>query len=107
MFLHTVYFWFNEGVTDAQRDACIADCYEYLGKVPTVRHLWAGQPANTPRDVVDGSIGAGLTVVLDDRAAHDVYQQHDLHKQFIERNGDLWARVQVYDHVTDGTEGYA
>ena len=57
--------------------------------------------------MVDGTIGAGLTVALDDRVGHDVYQQHELHKQFIERNSDLWARVQVYDHVTDGTAGYA
>jgi len=107
MFVHTVFFWFNEDAPDTALDAVITDCHDYLGKVPTVRHLWAGRPAMTQRDVVDSSIAVGLTVVLDDKAGHDVYQAHDLHKQFIERNKQHWARVQVYDYVEPGGETYA
>lgn len=99
MFIHTVYFWLKPGTTPAARQQLSSDCREYLGKIPTVRHLWAGAPAMTPRDVVDNSYGVGLTVVLDDSAGHDLYQEHPLHKEFIARNKLHWARVQVYDFV--------
>ena len=97
MFVHVVYFWMNPGSTDAQRKQLVDDCNAYLGKIPTVRHLWSGRPAMTPRDVVDNSYDVGLCVVLDDAAGHDVYQEHPLHKEFIARNKPSWERVQVYD----------
>ena len=97
MFIHTVYFWMKPEATDAQRDQLIADAKHYLGQIPTVRHLWAGVPAMTPREVVDNSYGVGLTVVLDDSAGHDVYQVHELHLEFIARNKANWTRVQIYD----------
>lgn len=99
MFIHTVYFWLKNGTSAAAQRQLAEDCRELLGKIPTVRHLWAGKPAMTPREVVDNSYGVGLTVVLDDAAGHDVYQEHPLHKEFIERNKAHWARVQVYDFV--------
>jgi hypothetical protein len=51
----------------------------------------------TPRPVVDNTYDVGLSVALDDRAGHDVYQEHALHKEFIARNQEHWQRVQVYD----------
>ena len=99
MFIHTVYFWMKAGSADASRKQLVDDARNYLGKIPTVRHLWAGVPAMTPRDVVDNSYDVGLTVVLDDTAGHDVYQIHDLHKEFIARNKTHWERVQIYDFI--------
>jgi hypothetical protein len=101
MVVHTVYFGLHEGTSD---DACaqlIEDCRTLLAQVPTVRQIWAGPPAGTPRDVVDNSYGCGLTVLFDDRAGHDVYQDHPLHYDFIERNKAIWQRVQVYDFVQE------
>jgi hypothetical protein len=97
MFVHTVYFWMNPGVSDAQRQQLVDDCKSFLSKIPTVRHLWAGRPAMTPREVVDNSYDVGLSVVMDDAAGHDVYQEHTLHKEFIARNKPNWKRVQIYD----------
>ncbi|HYE17188.1 MAG TPA: Dabb family protein [Tepidisphaeraceae bacterium] len=99
MFIHTVYFWLKPGTPDAARDQLVRECRDYLGKIESVRHLWAGVPAMTPREVVDNSYGVGLTVVLDDSAGHDHYQVAPLHKEFIERNKQHWERVQIYDHV--------
>lgn len=99
MFIHTVYFWIKAGATPAQSKQLADDCQTYLAKIPGVRHLWAGVPAMTPRDVVDNSYAVGLTVVLDDSAGHDVYQVHELHKEFIARNKANWDRVQIYDFV--------
>ena len=97
MFVHVVYFWTKEGTPDLAKQQLVEDCRKYLGDIPTVRHLWTGRPAMTPRDVVDNSYDVGLCVVLDDSAGHDVYQEHPLHKEFIARNKPNWKRVQVYD----------
>lgn len=99
MWIHVVYFWQKGGTPAAAREQLVRDCREYLGKIPGVRQLWSGQPAMTPREVVDNSYDVGLCVVLDDSAAHDVYQAHPLHKDFIARNKEHWARVQVYDFL--------
>jgi hypothetical protein len=97
MFIHVVYFWIKPGAPDGARSKLVEDCRKYLGKIPTVRHMWTGRPAMTPREVVDNSYDVGLCVVLDDSPGHDVYQEHPLHKEFIARNREHWKRVQVYD----------
>lgn len=100
MFIHTVYFWLTDNAAPTAREQLIRDCRQILGKVPTVRHLFAGAPAMTPREVVDNSYSVGLTAILDDSAGHDVYQRHPLHADFIKANKLNWKRVQVYDFVT-------
>lgn len=97
MFVHVVYFRMNPGSPESARQQLVNDCQTYLAKIPTVRNLWSGRPAMTPRDVVDNSYDVGLCVVLNDSAGHDVYQEHPLHKEFIARNKPNWKRIQVYD----------
>jgi len=99
MFIHTVYFWLQPTAGEDAHAQLLQDCRDYLSQVPTVRQLWCGAPAGTPRDVVDNSYHVGLTVVFDDAAGHDVYQDHALHQDFIGRNREHWARVQVYDYI--------
>ena len=76
----------------------VADCKEILAGIDTVRQLWAGTPAQTPRGVVDNSYGVGLTVHFDDREGHDIYQAHEKHHEYIKRNQKYWARSIVYDY---------
>ena len=97
MFIHHVYFWQKTGTSETARQQLIDDCKTLLAQIPTVRHLWAGPPAMTPRDVVDNSYSVGLCVVLDDSAGHDVYQSHPSHLEFIARNKMHWEGVRVYD----------
>ncbi len=97
MFVHTVYFWLNDSARAEAQPNLLRDCHELLGKIPTVKSLWAGKPAMTPREVVDNSYAVGLTVLLEDEPGHRIYQDHPLHLQFIERNKANWKRVQVYD----------
>ena len=99
MFVHTVYFWVNPGVGQEAVAAMARDCRELLGKMPMVKHLWAGVPAGTQRPVVDNSYALGLTVILDDSTGHDAYQAHPQHKEFIARHKQHWSRIQVYDFV--------
>lgn len=101
MLIHTVCFWLKDGAPRGERDRLAQSCRELLGKIPSVRNLWAGVPAATPkREVIDDSYDVGLTVVLDDLAAHDVYQEHALHKEFIARHKDHWLRVRIYDFTS-------
>ena len=44
MFIHTVYFWLTENAPATAREQLIRDCRQILGKIPTVRHLFAGAP---------------------------------------------------------------
>jgi len=97
MFIHTVYFYTKPNTPAAAVTQLEADCRDYLAKIPTVRQLFTGRPAMTPREVVDNSYAVGLTVILDDSAGHDVYQAHDLHLQFIARNKPHWQQIKVYD----------
>ncbi len=98
MFVHTVYFYTKPNTPAAAVAQLEADCRTYLARIPTVRQLFTGRPAMTPREVVDNSYAVGLTVLLDDAAAHNVYQTHELHLQFIARNKAHWQRVQIYDY---------
>jgi hypothetical protein len=99
MFIHHVYFWLKAGTPESAQQRLTADCRTILVKIPGVRQLWAGSPAGTPRDIVDNSYAVGLCVVLDDSAAHDVYQTHAHHLEFIARNKAHWERVKVYDFI--------
>jgi hypothetical protein len=97
MFTHIVLFWLKDDAPVEAREQLRADALKYLKEIPSVRYLWAGRPAMTPREVVDNSYDVGLCVILDDKAAHDIYQEHHLHKDFIARNKQHWDRVQIYD----------
>ena len=81
VFVHTVYFWFKDGVSEEDKKRMIRHCEELRGKIQALRHTYA----------------VGLCTVFADRDGHDVYQVHELHKEFIARNKALWSRVQVYD----------
>ena len=97
MLTHVVLFWFNPTAPSEHRQAVVADCTALLSKIPTVKHITAGVAAGTPRDVVDNSYDVGLSVVFDDVAGLDVYQVHPLHKEFLARHKQHFARVLVYD----------
>lgn len=99
MFTHIVLFWLNPETPADARASMLADCDRLLKPIPGVRHLFTGNPAMTPREVVDNSYDIGLCVIYDDKAGHDVYQEHSLHKEFIARNKPHWKRVQIYDFV--------
>jgi hypothetical protein len=100
MFVHSVFFWMKPGVTLADRQQMISDSAEYLAKIPTVRHLFAGRPTKTSREVVDTTYDIAITTVLDDQAGYVIYQDHPLHIDFLKRNKQHWHRVKVYDFTT-------
>ena len=96
-FVHMVFFYWSDEANSAQKEQLIQDCFNYLGSVETVRNIEVGRPAGTPREVVDNTYGVCLIVYFDDKEGHDYYQKADEHLEFIARNQETWARVQVYD----------
>jgi hypothetical protein len=103
MLVHTVFFWLKKNSRAGERERLIQGCHQLLGKIPTVQHLWAGAPASTPaRDVIDATYDVGLTVALEDMKAHDIYQEHPLHKEFIAKHKEYWDRVRIYDFSAPG-----
>jgi hypothetical protein len=56
-----------------------------------------GEPAGTPREVVDNSYTVCLAATFASKEDQDIYQDHPIHQQYVEDNQDKWTRVQVYD----------
>ncbi|MEN9577673.1 MAG: hypothetical protein RJA70_682 [Pseudomonadota bacterium] len=100
MLVHSVYFWFKKDadpgvVTDFENGL------KRLSAVPQIRQVYYGRPEETPpRPVLDSSYDWALYVMFDDLAAHDAYQAHELHDEFLAKYKASWARVQVYDART-------
>lgn len=96
-FLHMVYFWAAEGKGAEAAQKIAGGCNMHLRGIPGVVRLDVGFPAGTDRSVVDNSYAVGLLVLFADSAAHEVYQEHPDHLQFIAECSPYWSRVQVYD----------
>ena len=97
MLIHTVFFWLKPELTDDQREAFYAGV-ESLYDIEDADDVFIGEPAETPeRPVIDASYDVGLTVLLADVDAHNRYQEHPIHKAFVESFRSHWERVLVFD----------
>ena len=100
-FVHTVFFWFNDDVTDEQKkqfaDIGLAD----LITCKTIYKGYYGLPAQSPREVVDNSYGYALNCFFKSAEDEAIYQNDPQHLKFIETYKHLWKRVQVYDNLVD------
>ena len=97
--IHTVYFWLDSTLTDAERRE-FDDEVRKLEAIPSVRRMFVGPPAGTPdRDVVNNSFDVALIVWFDDVAGHEEYQVHPIHEAFVESEGAKFAEVRVHDNV--------
>lgn len=94
--VHHVFFWLKDPAT---ADRLIAGL-ETLRAVPEIRELRIGRPAATEqRSVVDGSWHVSELMIFDSVDAQRRYQEHPIHKRFVETCGMLWERVTVYDSM--------
>lgn len=97
-FIHTVYFYLKEGVSESERKEFHQGVAE-LTKCNTILDAYIGPPAGTPREVVDNTYDYCLQVFFKDKEAHDAYQDDPEHHHFIDQYKHLWERVQIYDHL--------
>lgn len=97
MLIHLVLFKLREDLSAQERER-FREGIESLRDIPAVIQLWAGPPADTPpRPVVLQDYDIGLVVLLQDRVAHDQYQEHPIHQQFVQTFRNCWERITVVD----------
>ncbi len=97
-YIHVVCFTLKPGTPDDRLRAQIADADALLAGIPTVRMVRSGprdQTMQRPVSVTDFDIG--LVVVFDDKAGYEVYADHPLHLEYVQRHRDGWSRVAVID----------
>ncbi len=99
MLSHHVLFWLKN--PESKEDlAKLIQGLNSLRKIETIKDLQIGVPASTEkRDVVDTSFSISELMFFDDVEGQNVYQDHPLHKKFIEDCSGLWAKVIVYDAI--------
>jgi len=95
--IHHVFFWLKNASSIEDRDQLI-EGLKTLGEIETVRNIHIGVPASTePRPVVETTYSVSELLFFDDLGGQAEYQEHPVHKKFIERCSHLWERVVVYD----------
>ena len=97
--VHHVFFWLKNPDSKDDLNKLIAGL-RTLAKIESVRGIHIGVPASTEkRPVVDATYGASEILFFDDVAGQNVYQEHPIHKQFVDKCSHLWERVVVYDTI--------
>ena len=97
---HHVFFWLkNPGSKEDQQK--LVEGVKTLAKIETIRQLHVGIPADTEkRPVVDNSYAVSELIFFDDMAGQNIYQDHPIHKKFVDEYSHLWEKVIVYDSLT-------
>ena len=94
---HNVFFKLKDA-SDANAEALVAACKQYLNMQPGIVFFAAGRLCQElDRDVNDRNWDVGLHLVFDSKAAHDNYQDDPMHVKFVEENKPTWAAVRVFD----------
>jgi hypothetical protein len=98
-FVHHVFFWFKQPVTDEMKSR-FEKALRELVTIETITDFHLGIPAETSRDVIDSSYAYSLLTVFKNKEGQDIYQSHPKHLKFIDDCQDLWEKVLVYDSVS-------
>lgn len=94
---HNVYFTLNDASPEA-RKALVEACQTYLsGHEGTVFFAAGERDTEKARDVNDAGFDVSLHVYFQDEAAHEGYQKHPRHKEFIDKMNANWKTVRVFD----------
>jgi hypothetical protein len=94
---HMVYFTLKDR-SPAGIERQLEACRKYLTGHDGVVYFGVGtRTPDLTREVNDRDFDVGLHVIFRDRSAHDTYQKHARHVQFIEENKQHWAKVRVFD----------
>ena len=91
------FFWLKNAGSFTGRQQLMGGL-QTLATIKGVKQLIVGTPAATEqRGVVDSSYDVSELMYFDSLAAHAFYQEHPIHKAFIEKYSTLWDKVIVYD----------
>jgi hypothetical protein len=98
MFIHHVYFWLKNKDRKEDYDRLLEGLQSLRQIEPKVL-LHIGTPAETSREVIDGSYTFSELFLFETAADQAAYQVHPVHQQFVKDCAHLWERVVVYDSV--------
>ncbi|MCR9296303.1 MAG: Dabb family protein, partial [bacterium] len=94
---HMVYFELEDSSPE-KIDQLLQQCQHFLDEHPGLEYFAAGRlNEELSREVNDKQFHVSLHTVFTDRAAHDAYQVHPRHTEFIENNKANWKKVRVFD----------
>ncbi len=94
---HDVFFTLKDNSPEA-RQKLIDSCYKHLTKHEGEVFFSAGEVVGElKREVNDRDWDVALHIVFRDMAAHDKYQDHPRHLDFIKEGRDNWKKVRVFD----------
>jgi len=96
MFVHSVYFWLKDDLSDDQRRQMRADTERLVG-IETVECGFVGAPADTHGPIIERTYDLALTLVFQDKPGHDVYATHPQHEAYVARYNSWWKKVLIYD----------
>lgn len=98
-FTHVVLFTLKKDVNAEQVQTLIADSHEMLEKIPTVRSLKAGRPAEKGTPIASKEYQVGLLVNFDDSDGLKTYIDHEEHQGFVKKHEKEFEKVVIYDFV--------
>jgi hypothetical protein len=99
MLAHHVLFWLKNPGSKTDRDKLI-EGLRTLKKIETVREIHIGLAADTEkRPVIDSSYSVSELIFFDNVAGEKTYQDHPIHKKFVDTYAPLWEKVLVYDSM--------
>ena len=97
---HHVFFTLKDN-SSAAVNGLVADCQKYLDDHDGVIGFSVGRRDTELDREVNVKFDVSLHVIFRDRATHDVYQTAPRHLEFIARQKDNWATVQVCDSLLE------
>lgn len=95
--VHHVFFWLKNPNSEADKQELIKGI-KTLGAINQVEAIHVGTPASTEeRDVVDTSFSVTEMLIFANEEDEAIYQNHQIHLDFVKNHAHLWSKVLVYD----------
>jgi hypothetical protein len=94
---HDVYFTLRDASPEAKQKLVDACRRHLAGHEGTIFFATGVRADEMKREVNDQGYDVSLHVYFRDKTAHDVYQEHPRHKQFIAEMNANWKTVRVFD----------
>lgn len=99
--VHHVFFWLKDP-SNKQNHQLLKEGLRSLKAIPEIKQLLIGAPASTEkREVVDNSYHVSELMYFHSLADQAAYQEHPIHKAFVEKYSPLWEKVVVYDMLVE------
>jgi len=96
---HYLLFWLKKDLT-AQEVANFPQFFEELGKLPYLKSIHYGEPANSsPRKVLDNSFSYNVVMTFDSLEDLETYGKLPKHLEIVKKYSVYWDKMQVHDSV--------